>query len=213
MKSFSQFINESTRSLASIQGRRLGLVPDGHGGWYDKKTGEFIAKNEGGRLKFYNQDQILGQKDPPQIRTQKNQQVAYTQKISKTKVRESVEYQQELRERYISGEIFKEGELVENLNTGMVGKIIRRGTNYLICVTEDNNMFKSWIKDVVEYTEVKNDNENRESGKPNTLVGTTGYFKYAAKMTPGAIGTNKEYLAKGQTPYGIKFINKYKAKK
>ena len=55
-----------------------------------------------------------------------------------------------LRENYIREHIFKVGELVENLNTGLVGKIIRRGTNYLICVTEDNIMFKSWIKDVVE---------------------------------------------------------------
>ncbi len=55
-----------------------------------------------------------------------------------------------LRENYIQEKIFKIGQLVENLNTGLVGKIIRRGTNYLICVTEDNIMFKSWIKDVVE---------------------------------------------------------------
>ncbi len=212
MKSFSQFINETSRSLATIQSKRLGLVPDGHGGYLDKKTGEFIAKNEGGRLKFYNQNQVLGQKDPPQIRTQRNQQIAYTQQVSKKKVGEGVDYERELRERYISGEIFKQGEVVENINSGLVGKIIRRGTNYLICVTEDDQMFKSWIRDVIEYTEVKSDKEERIPGKPNTLVGTTGYFKYAAKMTPGALGTNKEYLAHGQKPYGINFINKYKVK-
>jgi hypothetical protein len=55
-----------------------------------------------------------------------------------------------LRENYVQEKIFNIGQLVENLNTGLVGKIIRRGTNYLICVTEDNIMFKSWIKDVVE---------------------------------------------------------------
>lgn len=210
MKKFSEFLKETTKSLASIQGRRLGLVPDGHGGYHDKKTGEFVAKNEGGRLKFYNQNQILGQPDPPQIRTQKNQQVAATQKAAKKRFNEDFQI---LRERYISGEIFKLGEHVESVVNGMVGKIIRRGTNYLICVTEDDQMFKSWIKDVVEYTEVKSDNQYREPGKPNTLVGTTGYFKHVAKMTPGALGTNKEYLAQGQIPYGIKFINKYKVKK
>lgn len=56
-----------------------------------------------------------------------------------------------LREAYYRGEIFKIGELVENLNTGLVGKIKRRGPNYLICVTENNIMFKSWIKDVTEW--------------------------------------------------------------
>ena len=42
MKSFLQFINES----AAQQAARLGLVGDGHGGWYDKATGEFTAKTE-----------------------------------------------------------------------------------------------------------------------------------------------------------------------
>jgi nicotinic acid mononucleotide adenylyltransferase len=55
-----------------------------------------------------------------------------------------------LRENYLAEKIYKIGEWVENLNTGLVGKIIRRGTNYLICVSEDNVMFKPWIRDVVE---------------------------------------------------------------
>ena len=62
MKSFLQFINES----AAQQAARLGLVGDGHGGWYDKSTGEFTAKTEKGRLKFYNKRQRVGQQDPPQ---------------------------------------------------------------------------------------------------------------------------------------------------
>ncbi len=55
-----------------------------------------------------------------------------------------------LRENFVSENVYKVGQLVENLNTGLVGKILRRGTNYLICVTEDKIMFKSWIKDVNE---------------------------------------------------------------
>ena len=57
----------------------------------------------------------------------------------------------QLRENYINKNIFDTDTIVENLNTGMVGKIIRRGTNYLICVTEDGMMFKSWIKDLMEH--------------------------------------------------------------
>ena len=120
-----------------------------------------------------------------------------------------------LRENYISEKIYKIGQLVENLNTGLTGRIIRRGTNYLICVTEDHIMFKSWIKDVTEtkkYSEKKMDSVYREPGKPNTLVGTLGYFKYAAQQTPGVIGTNKEYLQPGGKSYGINFINKYRKK-
>ena len=61
-----------------------------------------------------------------------------------------------LRENYVNEKIFQIGQLVENLNTGLVGKIIRRGTNYLICVTESEMMFKSWIRDVSEYHAPRN---------------------------------------------------------
>lgn len=91
-----------------------------------------------------------------------------------------------LRENYVSGNIFKTGQLVESDNTGLVGKIIRRGTNYLICVTEDNIMFKSWIKDVTEsYTEKRMSRKMRVPGKQNTLIGTDGYRKNAQNSLPG----------------------------
>ena len=102
-----------------------------------------------------------------------------------------------LRENYVNGNIFKIGQLVENLNTGLIGKIIRRGTNYLICVTEDKIMFKSWIKDVSE--EVTN--SNAPSGVPpeQRLVGTDAHRKYVEKMVPGS-------------DWGRQFINKYRKK-
>ena len=106
-----------------------------------------------------------------------------------------------LREKYYNKEIFKRGDVVESMTTGLSGKVTRRGANHLICVTESGIMFKSWIKDVSEaYTEKKKDSIERLPGKPNTLVGTKGYLKYAEKMTPGS-------------SYGKEFINKYKAKK
>jgi hypothetical protein len=124
---------------------------------------------------------------------------------------------QSLRENYIRENIYCVGEKVENLNTGLVGRIIRRGTNYLICVTEAGQMFKSWIKDLVEYTEVRMDRKMRLPGKPNTLVGTLGAFKHYADMTPGAIGTGQEnlhYGGRAYRGYNIKdFINKYRKSK
>jgi hypothetical protein len=117
-----------------------------------------------------------------------------------------------LRENYVGGVIYRIGDLVENLNTGLVGRIIRRGTNHLICVTRENYMFKSWIRDVMEYTEKRVDRKMRTPGKPNTLIGTTGYFKYAAQQTPGALKIGSENLQSGGKAYGINFINKYKKK-
>ena len=101
-----------------------------------------------------------------------------------------------LRENYVSKAIFGIGELVENMNTGMVGRIIRRGANHLICVTEDKIMFKAWIKDVTEAVV----NGTSKGGVPpeQRLIGTDSYRKYVESMVPGA------------TTSGIAFINKYK---
>jgi len=401
MKSFLQFINES----AAQQAARLGLVGDGHGGWYDKATGEFTAKTEKGRLKFYNKRQRVGQQDPPQSEQEKNlskttysepaqQEVeaqqeeppfkpnkknkgtltvafgrfnpphlghlqlmntaasslegdkddyvivpsrsndpkknpldpntkvdimkamfpqhadnilndtnartifdvlnaannqgyanvrivggadrvkeftklannyngklydfdkvdvvssgerdpdaegveglsasrmrlaasendfkAFSKGLPKdlgkdtkkqifTAVRSSMGINEEwgiwemapkfdlqtLRENYVDNIIYKLGEMVENVNTGMVGRIIRRGTSYVICVTENKMMFKSWIKDI---NEVNNYNKlTAISGVPaeNRLVGTDKHRKYAETMVKGS-------------SYGLDFINKYR---
>ena len=105
--------------------------------------------------------------------------------------------QQMLREKYVTKKIFKKGDLVENLNTGLVGKIIRRGTNYLISVTEQNVMFKSWIKDVMEAVV----NYSGPSGVPadDRLIGTDSHREYAMRMTGTKAIRN--------------FINKYRKNK
>ena len=75
-----------------------------------------------------------------------------------------------LRESYIAKQIFRIGDLVENLNHGLIGKITRAGANYVIAVTEDNIMFKSWLKDLNEYSEVHMSSTMRDATHPNTLV-------------------------------------------
>jgi hypothetical protein len=102
-----------------------------------------------------------------------------------------------LRENYVQGLIYKIGDLVESLNTGLIGEIIRRGTNHLICVTKENYMFKSWVKDVMEAV--------NPSGVPSDqrLIGTDAYKKYAETMVPG----------QSKPVWGKQFINKYKKKK
>lgn len=398
MKSFVQFISEAKESQAVMQARRLGLTSDGHGGWYDRK-GEFTAKTQGGKLQFYNQNQVVGKKDPTQIRTANNQQPVATQtapskeekskkdskktaeekpksdtitivfggfnpptsehrrllsaakgnakrddlriypsrstdpeksplepdvKIDfmkkmypafkdniidskavttvfdaliqvyddgynnvtimvgkdrfaefnnlatsrngkeynfneleviplgdkdpdsvaseymrmaaaegnyqefakgigkllkddeikqmyemirkKMKVQESyslwkispkLDYKN-LRENYVNNKIFNIGDVVENLNTGMVGKIIRRGTNYLICLTDDDIMFKPWIYDVTEWTTV--------SGVPATHreVGTDRLVNYIKRLVGMKIGNSKKIINKNRKKLLIK---------
>ena len=105
--------------------------------------------------------------------------------------------QQTLREKYVTKKVFRIGDLVENLNTGLVGRIMRRGTNYLICVTEQNNMFKSWIRDVMEAVV----NYSGPSGVPASQreVGTDNLRNYTMDLT----GTKKIR----------NFINKYRKNK
>ena len=108
--------------------------------------------------------------------------------------------QQTLRENYVTKKVFRIGDIVENLNTGLIGKIIRRGTNYLICVTEQDNMFKSWIRDVMEA--VRPASKTGIYGVPASQrgEGTDALRKYAQSMVPG-----QEKIRN--------FINKHKAKK
>ena len=103
-----------------------------------------------------------------------------------------------LRESYINKEIFNIGDRVENLNTGLIGRIIRRGANHLICVAENNIMFKSWVKDLREAVV----NATTPSGVPpdQRLVGTDAHLAYVRTMVPGS-------------SYGLQFINKYRKRK
>ena len=110
-----------------------------------------------------------------------------------------------LRENYFRKKIFNIGDMVESLNTGLVGEIIRRGTNYLISVTENNIMFKSWTHDLTEYTEKHMERRMRDKVHPNMLVGTGGARKNVQAMVHGQ---------KKIKNFNIKeFINKYKLRK
>jgi hypothetical protein len=432
MKNFFQFISEASLSTAVQQAQRMGLVSDGHGGWYDKRTGEFVAKTERGQLKFYNKRQRIGQQDPSQSDKEKKlsqtsyetepapQQEPQAQQpvemvppeVEKTKgtltiafgrfnppttgheklldtvatssddgdyiivpsrsqdkkknpldadtkvsimrqmypkhsekivndpanrtifdvlkkahmdgyanvrivgggdrvkefenlsgnyngklyqfdnieVRSAGERDPDseddvsgmsaskqrkaaaegdfktfrkgvpssmndkqakelyntlrsamnikegwslweiapkfdwlnLRENYIQEKIYKIGQLVENLNTGLVGKIIRRGTNYLICVTEDNIMFKSWIKDVVEtknYQEVPMKNLKKlveESSNKSQITKITRFTDVSGvPANQREVGTDavREYAMRlTNTAYIKNFINRNRKK-
>jgi phosphopantetheine adenylyltransferase len=103
-----------------------------------------------------------------------------------------------LRESYVKKEIFNIGDKVENLNTGLIGRIIRRGANHLICVAENNIMFKSWVKDLQEA--VVNATTPSGVSADQRLTGTDKLRKYVETMVPGS-------------SYGFQFINKYKVRK
>ena len=83
-----------------------------------------------------------------------------------------------LREHFISGSIFNIGTLVENLNTGLVGRVLRKGTNYVIAVNEQGIMFKSWINDIMEAKVPSGVVASKRE------IGTDSYREYVQALTP-----------------------------
>ena len=72
------------------------------------------------------------------------------------------------RDKFYRNEVYKKGEWVIT-EQGQVGKIHRRGPNYVLCLTAENTKFRSWIKDIKEVFE----------------IGTDAYREYVMSITPG----------------------------
>ena len=56
--------------------------------------------------------------------------------------------EQALRQHNRKIEVFVEGDFIMNATTGQKCKIHRAGVNYVICVTEEGEMFRAWVKDI-----------------------------------------------------------------
>ena len=72
------------------------------------------------------------------------------------------------RDKFYKNEVYKKGEWVLT-EQGQVGKIHRRGPNYVLCLTAENTKFRSWITDIKEVFE----------------IGTDAYREYVMSITPG----------------------------
>ena len=74
----------------------------------------------------------------------------------------------ETREEYVAGDLFNEGEKVELKESGKIGTIQHKGSNYLLVNFGDFRK-RVWLDSVKEYNE----------------IGTDAYTKYLKKNTPG----------------------------
>ena len=72
------------------------------------------------------------------------------------------------KDKFYKNEVYKQGEWVLT-EQGQVGKIHRRGPNYVLCLTAENTKFRSWITDIKEVFE----------------IGTDAYREYVMSVTPG----------------------------
>ena len=87
---------------------------------------------------------------------------------------------QGMREAYFKEKLFEVNTFVENLNTGVVGKVVSKGSNYIIYIDEHETIFRSWLKDLIERNDIKYFNFT-----PAGEMGTDKLANYMRKLTPG----------------------------
>ena len=89
--------------------------------------------------------------------------------------------EQAKRTSYRHGNLYEVGSYVQN-SDGEVGKVHRRGPNYVIAVSDDGDMFRAWVSDLKEYKQWNT------SGADQThrLVGTDKFRKFTERMAPGS---------------------------
>ena len=87
---------------------------------------------------------------------------------------------QGLREAYFADNLFGVGSYVENVNTGIISKVVSRGSNYLITIDESDRIFRTWLKDLVERNDIK-----FFDFTPAGEMGTDKLANYMRKLTPG----------------------------
>jgi len=80
------------------------------------------------------------------------------------------------REAYVSGELFKIGDVVEVKETKEIGQIQRLGSNYVIIETYEGNKQRKWLRDVIKVEEAVINQMLEKMGNPcwtgYTMVGT-----------------------------------------
>ena len=87
---------------------------------------------------------------------------------------------QGLREAYFEGGLFEVGCFVENVNTGIISKVVSCGSNYVISIDEHDHVFRTWLKDLVERTDIKFFDYT-----PAGQMGTDELTNYMKRLTPG----------------------------
>ena len=72
------------------------------------------------------------------------------------------------KDKFYKNEVYKKGEWILTEN-GLVGKILRRRPNYVLCLTAEETTFRTWITNIQEVFE----------------IGTDAYREYVMSLTPG----------------------------
>jgi len=82
---------------------------------------------------------------------------------------------------YRHGNLYEVGSYVQK-SDGEVGKVHRRGPNYVIAVSDDGDMFRAWVSDIKEYKQWNTSGADQS----HRLVGTDKFRKFTERMAPGS---------------------------
>ena len=111
---------------------------------------------------------------------------------------------EEMRDAYLTGKIWNVGEIIEA--KGMRGEIVRKGTNYISFVTEDNKVHKAWLHEIeldegpLSYAKAV---ARTAVDQTKAAVGSMNPMKKAKKAASALQGVGAKSLAKKATS-GVK---------
>ena len=77
---------------------------------------------------------------------------------------------QKIRENYFDNKTLLMGDMVENTNNGNVGKIIKRGANYIQYEMEDGGIEKAWLHDVMPAEDIQSQLRNEDVNKKKLVL-------------------------------------------
>ena len=123
-----------------------------------------------------------------------------------------------IREQYFQNLIYNIGDWVKDSKTGVVGEVVKRGTNYITLVQEDFTLHKVWLEDVESMEKQKkklpeavNFLKNRNlweklqrEKRRDDEEGTSSLLKKVKKLTPNeSVRESKEKLKKFASKFKI----------
>ena len=129
--------------------------------------------------------------------------------------------QQQIRDLYIRDQIFNIGDTVDYIKEDLQGKVVRKGTNFIVVEDTKNNLHKAWIWDCIPVSTTNREAEMREHNlnvdygfeavseikedlgaqPPKKYkqmygevyeIGTPEYTKHTVDMTPGQVNPIKK---------------------
>ena len=123
-----------------------------------------------------------------------------------------------IREQYFQNLIYNIGDWAKDTKTGIIGEVVKRGTNYITLVQEDFTLHKVWLEDVesmekqekklpeaVDFLKIRNlwEKLQREKRRDDE-EGSSALTKKVKKLTPNeSVKESKEKLKKFASKFKI----------